>query len=432
MPELELDIIDLGHDGRGIGRHAGKVCFVPGALAGERVRVRLRRRTQQLDEAELLEVLQPSAQRVTPRCPHFGACSGCSLQHLDAQAQIGFKQKQLADQLSRIGGVQAQRWLPPLSADAWGYRRKARLSVRYVEKKNRVLVGFRETHAGFVADLSRCEVMRPALGPRLAEVSDTFSLLHARRDIAQLEVCFGDTGWVMVVRHTAPLNAGDRQRLSAMAIELGCTLLLQARGPDQLELLHDSGQPLDYALPDFDVRIEFRALDFIQVNAQINQAMVRQALQLLQPQASDLILDLYCGLGNFTLPIARSGATVIGVEGDAGLTLRAAQNAQRNGLDTRTEFHSADLSLDQRQASWASADYDRILLDPARAGAQAVFDYLPGSSVHTVVYVSCHPGTLARDAGLLHARGFDLAAAGVMDMFPHTAHVESMALFVRR
>lgn len=429
---LELDIADLSHEGLGIGRHQNKVCFVPGALAGERVRVAVTRRSRDADEAQLLEVLQASPDRVTAACPHFTQCSGCSLQHLHSEAQIRFKQKQLADALQRIGQVQPQRWLAPLSRSTWGYRRKARLSVRYVEKKQRVLVGFREARAQFVADLEQCPVLQPALGTQLSTIATVLSGLRARREIPQLEACFGDAGWALVVRHTVALHASDRALLSALGQQLGCSLWLQPAGPDQLERLYDSGQPLDYHLPDADVRIAFQPLDFIQVNAEVNRAMVAQALDLLDPKPGELILDLYCGLGNFTLPIARRGASVIGVEGDAGLTRRAALNARANGLDGLADFHVADLSQNQRDADWASADYDRILLDPARAGAQAVFDYLPGPSVQRIVYVSCHPGTLARDAGLLCQRhGFKLVAAGVMDMFPHTAHVESMALFER-
>lgn len=432
-PEFELAIDDLAHDGRGIGRRAGKAYFVNGALPGETVRARLRRGGKQFDEAELLAVLSASPERVVPPCPHFHGCSGCSLQHLAAPAQIHFKQKQLEQALLRIGQVQPERWLEPLQAAALGYRRKARLSVRHVDKKGRVLVGFREEHANFVADLSRCEVLDPRLGLQLTTIGDTLTLLSARAQIPQIEASLGENGWAMVLRHLVPLSAADRAHLLALAQTLGCTLLLQAGGPDKLELLYSAqAEALHYRLPDFDVCIEFRPLDFIQVNPGINQAMVRQALDLLAPAPGERVLDLYCGLGNFTLPIARRGAHVIGVEGDGGLTTRARANAAHNGLEGLVDYHVADLSLPQPQASWARASYDKILLDPPRAGAEAVFGYLPGSSVRRIVYVACHPGTLARDAGVLvRQHGFRLVAAGVMDMFPHTAHVESMALFER-
>lgn len=431
--EFDLAITDLAHDGRGIGRRDGKTCFVAGALPGESVRARLRRGGRQYDEAELLTIHAASPERVTPPCRHFDHCAGCSLQHLAAPAQLHFKQQQLEQSFSRIGQVQPERWLEPLAAASLGYRRKARLSVRHVEKKGRVLVGFREEHANFVADLSRCEVLDPRLGTQLTTIAAALSQLHARAQIPQLEASLGEDGWAMVLRHLVPLDAHDRTQLATLAAHLGCTLLLQAKGPDALELLHAEGPgALHYSLPDFDVRIAFRPMDFIQVNAGLNQAMVRQALSLLDPAAGERILDLYCGLGNFTLPIARSGARVTGVEGDSGLTRRARENAVDNGLEPLVDYHVADLSQAHPHADWARASYDKILLDPPRGGAEAVLVYLPGRTVRRIVYVACHPGTLARDAGVLvRQHGFTLRAAGVMDMFPHTAHVESMALFER-
>ncbi|HET6633341.1 MAG TPA: 23S rRNA (uracil(1939)-C(5))-methyltransferase RlmD [Rhodanobacteraceae bacterium] len=431
MIETEVEILDLSHDGRGVARIEGKTVFVAGALPGERARVRLRKRRRNFDEAEVVELLDQSPQRVQPRCGHFDACGGCSLQHLDSAAQIEAKQRVLADNFARIGKVEPARWLPPLTAEPWGYRRKGRLSVRHVEKKGRTLVGFRETNPRFVADIRRCEVVHPALGAKIGELGDLVSGLEARASIAQIEFAVGDETVALVFRHLVPLGEADRAALTAFAQAQGFAIYLQPGGIDSVAPLWPAEPRLAFRLPDSGIEFEFRPLDFVQVNARINQAMVARVLELLALRPEDRVLDLFCGLGNFTLPIARQAATVTGVEGDAGLLRRAAANAARNGIGN-AEFHPADLFEDQRGAAWARADWDAILLDPPRAGADKVLEYLPRPPARRVVYVSCHPGSLARDAGILVQRhGFRLQAAGVMDMFPHTAHVESVALFER-
>lgn len=427
---MELLIEDLAHDGRGIARDGQKAVFVDGALPGERVRARLVKRHRQYDDAAAEEILQASPDRVEPRCAHVSVCSGCSLQHLDPLRQIEFKQKQLMDSLERIGKVRPERVLPALQREIWGYRRKARLSVRFVEKKGRALVGFREANGRYVAEIEHCPVLDPRVGTRIGALSDLVSQMDARAAIAQIEVAAAGKV-VLVFRNLVPLSVADRERLAAFGAAHDFHIVLQPAGLDSLVGLDDTPPPeLEYAIDD-SLRLAYLPLDFVQVNDSINRAMIAQAIDLLEVGSGDHVLDLYCGLGNFTLPLARRAASVFGVEGDAGLLARARQNAQRAGLGN-IDYAVADLSQDHRDAAWARARYSRILLDPPRAGAERVFDYLPGKDVERIVYVSCHPGTLARDAALLVTRGFGLVAAGAMDMFAHTAHVESMALFVRR
>jgi 23S rRNA (uracil1939-C5)-methyltransferase len=426
-----LSIEDLAQDGRGIARAGAKAVFVDGALPGERVLAHVVKRHRQYDDAVADEILLRSADRVEPHCAHFAACSGCSLQHLSAERQIEFKQKQLLDSLERIGKVSPQRLLPPMQRDIWGYRRKARLSVRFVEKKGRALVGFREANGRYVAEIDHCPVLDPRVGTLIGALSELVTTLDARAAIPQIEVAAAEQV-VLVVRNLLPLSAGDRAKLATFAARQDFVIVLQPAGIDSLVGLDGSPPPrLAYMIND-ELRLDYLPLDFVQVNDSINRAMIVQALDLLEVGASDRVLDLYCGLGNFTLPLARRAASVFGVEGDGGLIERARANATKNGL-TNVDYAVADLTLDHGGTDWSRARYSRLLLDPPRAGAERVFDYLPGSDVERIVYVSCHPGTLARDSAILVERkGFDLVSAGVMDMFPHTAHVESMALFVRR
>jgi 23S rRNA (uracil1939-C5)-methyltransferase len=428
---LEADITDLSHDGRGVAHIDGKAVFVSGALAGERVRLRFSGKHRHYDEALVEEVLNASPDRVTPRCPHFGVCGGCALQHLDPLAQIMAKQRVLLENLERIGKVQPRSVLVPLTDTPWGYRRKARLSVKFVEKKGRVLVGFRESNGRYVADIQRCEVLHPAVGERIEAITALIESLDAKRDIPQIEIAAGDDLVALIFRHLQPLSAHDRDAL----VEFGKThqlgIYLQPGGIDSVAPLWPEDAHLSFRLPAYDVELDFQPLDFIQVNAGINRRMIDHALSLLDPQPADRVLDLFCGLGNFTLPLARRAARVVGVEGEAGLVRRAGENARRNNIGN-VEFFSADLAADQRATPWAKADYDALLLDPPRSGAAAVLEYMPKRGVRRVVYVACHPGSLARDASILvEQHGFTLASAGVMDMFPHTAHVESIALFVR-
>jgi 23S rRNA (uracil1939-C5)-methyltransferase len=428
---LETDIFDLSHDGRGVARVEGKTVFVAGALPGERVRARRTQRHRHFDEAKVEEILVRSPDRIEPRCPHFGLCGGCSLQHLPAAKQIEAKQRVLAENFERIGKVSPHRWLEPLSGEPWGYRRKGRLSVKWVAKKDKALVGFREDNPRFVADLAECHTVLPEVGLCLADLGALVGSLEARREIAQIEFAAGDEAVALTFRHLQPLSDADRAALAAFGQAHGLAILLQPGGPDSVVALWPQDVPLSFRIPEYDLDIAFRPLDFIQVNAGMNRRMIAHALALLEPGSGDSVLDLFCGLGNFTLPIARFAGRVTGVEGEAALVVRSRANAERNGIGN-VEFHAADLAADQREAPWARAHHDKLLLDPPRSGAAAVLDYLPRKGCDRVVYVSCHPGSLARDAGTLVERhGFRLVAAGVMDMFPHTAHVESIALFER-
>jgi 23S rRNA (uracil1939-C5)-methyltransferase len=434
---FEAVITDLSHDGRGVTRVDGKAVFVSGALLGEQAILRLRKRHRHFDEAEVVDLITRSPHRVEPRCRHFGQCSGCSLQHLDAESQIATKQRVLAENFERIGKVTPQLWLPPLTGEPWGYRRKGRLSVRNVLKKGRVLVGFREEeNPRFVADIQQCEVMHPALGPKVGLLADLLNGMDAANDIPQIEFAAGDDTMALVFRHMQPLSERDLAALTAFGQQHQLAIYLQPGGNSSVHPLWPEHPRLAFRIASGDVdvddvELEFQPLDFVQVNADMNQRMMARTLELLDPQPTDRVLDLFCGLGNFTLPIARRVAEVVGVEGEHGLVERAAQNAARNGIDN-ARFHVANLFEDQRATDWARQPWDKLLLDPPRAGADKVLEYLPHKQTRRIVYVSCHPASLARDAGILvNQHGFKLQSAGVMDMFPHTAHVESIALFER-
>ncbi|MCX7042732.1 MAG: 23S rRNA (uracil(1939)-C(5))-methyltransferase RlmD [Gammaproteobacteria bacterium] len=427
--EFELDITDLLHDGRGVGRLDGKAVFVTGALPGETVRVKQTGRNRNFDEGETIEVLKASPDRVQPRCPHFGVCAGCVLQHLDQDKQIAAKQHVLEENLARIGHVQPGRMLEALVDAAWGYRRKGRFSVRFVEKKDRVVIGFRELNPRFVAELRECHTILPELGMRIPELAAVVESLDAKRSIPQIEFIAGDGPVALVFRHLEPLGDLDVQRLREFAQSSGFAVLLQPGGVDSVQPLWPEQLALEFPIPGFDLSLAFRPLDFIQVNAGLNQKMIARAMELLDPQPTDRVLDLFCGLGNFTLPLARRAGQVVGVEGDAGLIARARENAVRNGLGN-VEFHAADLAKDVASEPWMKLGFDKLLIDPPRAGAAEVLAQLPLKGIRRIVYVSCHPGSLARDAGfLVTERGYRLVAAGAMDMFPQTAHVESIALF---
>ena len=431
MESHEIEITDLSHDGRGVARIGGKTVFVAGALPGERAIVRIGTRHRSFDEARVETLLTRSPERIEPRCPHFGVCGGCALQHLPPAAQIAAKQRVLAENFERIGKVEPQRWLEPLADAPWGYRRKGRLSVKWVAKKGKVLVGFREDNPRFVADLSVCYTLLPEVGERIAPLSELVTSLEAHEQIAQIEISAGDTTVALIFRNLKPLSEADSAKLIAFGQANDLAILVQPGGPDTVQALWPERVDLSFRIVDADVEIAFKPLDFVQVNAGMNRRMIARALDLLDPQPTDRVLDLFCGLGNFTLPVARRAGSVVGVEGEAGLVARARENAASNGIGN-AEFAAADLAADQRTAPWATRDYEKLLLDPPRSGAAAVLEYLPRKSAQRVVYVSCHPGSLARDAGtLVQQHGFKLVAAGVMDMFPHTAHVESIALFER-
>lgn len=429
---VRVTVESLAHDGRGVARVNDKTVFIDGALPGEEVVFRYVATHRNYDEGTVEEVLSPSPERVQPRCPHYGVCGGCSFQHLVPERQIIAKQKVLMDDLRHIGKVTPNEVLPPLTGPHWGYRRKARLGVRFVKKKDKLLVGFREKHSNFLADLSRCETLHPSVGERLTELGALVRSLEAYDHIPQIEVAVDDTQTALVFRHLVPLSDGDRERLCAYAQANDLRLFLQPGGTETIAPLWPEHIQLSYSLPAFDVSFRFEPSDFTQVNTDINRAMVERALELLEPRPGDRVLDLFCGLGNFTLPIARHAAAVVGVEGSTDLVKRARENAARNGIGNVT-FHAADLAADLSHAPWWQGGFDKVLLDPPRSGAQETLSHLARLKVGRIVYVSCNPATLARDAGVLvNEYDYVLEKAGVMDMFPHTGHVESIALFTRK
>ena len=423
---------DLSHEGRGIAHHAGKAVFIDDALPGERVQWRLYKSSRNFDEAKLDAVLEPAPERVTPRCQHFGICGGCVLQHLASGAQLEFKQSQLLESLSRLGGVQPRSILPALQAEPWNYRRRARLGARWVAKKNRAVVGFRERSAPYLADLARCEVLEANVSDLPAALSRLISALSIRDRVPQIEVAVAEAVTALVIRVLQPPSAADLALLEQFAAEQRVQLYLQPGGYDSVTLLAGSPAPLTYRLSKFNVELHFAPTDFVQINTRLNEAMVEQAVALLQLEPTERVLDLYCGMGNFSLPLARHAGHVTGVEGEVALVNAARANAARNELHN-TDFVTSDLTQpDLKEAPWARQHYHKVLLDPPRAGAREVLPVLAATKAHRVVYVSCHPGTLARDAGILvNEHGFELMSAGVMDMFPHTAHVESIAVFER-
>jgi 23S rRNA (uracil1939-C5)-methyltransferase len=441
LPETAT-VADLTHEGEGVVRAAdlerqgegsgGKTVFIAGALPGERVTFRRRSFHKSHDEAELLEVLDASPDRVVPRCAHFGVCGGCAMQHLSPAAQIAAKQRELAANLTRIGNVEPAEWLPPLLGPHWGYRRRARLSSRYVTKKGRSLVGFREKQGKYVADVQRCEVLAEPVGALVATLATLLTSMQRRESLPQIEVALSDGERALVFRVLDPLPESDLEKLRAFEVEHGLRVLLQPGGLDTIAPLTPGPLDLHYRLDAFDVRLDFGPTDFVQVNAAINQAMVARAVELLEVRPTDRVLDLYCGLGNFTLPLARRAAAVVGVEGEASLIERARANARRNGLEN-AEFHVANLSVPpDKTLSWMRGTYDAVLLDPPRVGAREVLSAVAHIGPRRVVYISCHTGSLARDLGVLtHELGFRLRAAGVLDMFPHTTHVESIAVLDR-
>jgi 23S rRNA (uracil1939-C5)-methyltransferase len=434
---LETGVVaDLTHEGEGVVRDSGaggKVVFVAGALPGERVTFRRRSFHKSHDEAALVEVLEPSPSRVVPRCAHFGVCGGCALQHLDPAAQIAAKQKELAENLGRIGNIEPAEWLPPLLGPHWNYRRRARLSSRFVAKKGRSLVGFREKQGKYVADVERCEVLSEPVGALVGTLAVLLTGMKRRESIPQIEVALSDGERVLVFRVLDPLPEDDLEALRAFEKAQGLRILLQPGGLHTIAPLTPGPVDLHYRLDEFDVKLEFGPSDFVQVNAAINQGMVARAIELLEIGPQDRVLDLYCGLGNFTLPMARRAARVVGVEGEAGLIARARANATLNGI-SNAEFVVADLSVaPDLGLPWLRGGFDKVLLDPPRVGAREVLSAVAHLAPSRVVYISCHTGSLARDLGVLtHELGFRLRSAGVLDMFPHTTHVESIAVLDRK
>ncbi|WP_416340055.1 23S rRNA (uracil(1939)-C(5))-methyltransferase RlmD [Ottowia beijingensis] len=458
---LHIDAMDL--DAQGIARRPdGKVVFIDGALPGELVSATVTRRKNQWEAATLTAVHRESSQRVAPRCPHFGlhqgACGGCKMQHLEASAQVAVKQRTLEDNLWHLGKVRPEVILRAIEGPAWGYRYRARLSVRYVQKKNEVLIGFHERKSRYVADMRECHVLPPHVSALLLPLRALIMGLEARETCPQIELAAGDEVTALVLRHLEPLSDGDRQQLRDFGARHGIQWWLQPKGPDTVHRLEEGGPPLAYALPEFGIAMPFKPTDFTQVNPHINRVLVTRALRLLGAQRHERVIDWFCGLGNFTLPIATQAGQVLGVEGSAALVARARQNCEQNQASApahqalaATEFAARNL-FDMTAAQLvADGTADRWLVDPPREGAFALVKALaaihqarigaedaeplpPGAEgwqpPRRIVYVSCNPATLARDAGLLvHQAGYRCSAAGVVNMFPHTAHVESMAVF---
>jgi 23S rRNA (uracil1939-C5)-methyltransferase len=431
---VKLRIESLDAEGRGVARNdEGKVVFVEGALPGELVEAEILRSKASFDLARTSALLSAASGRRAPRCPHFGVCGGCATQHADARTQLAAKQRWLEDCLARLGKVKAETMLPIVYGEEWGYRQRARLSVRRVAKKGGVLVGFHERRSSYVADMRSCEVLPARISALLPALRELVEALSIRERLPQVEVALGDTCDVLVLRILQPLTADDEARLRSFADAHGVSLWLQPGGPASARPFHPvPAPPLDYALPEFGVRIAFLPTDFTQVNHAVNRVLVARAVRLLDPRPGEAIGDFFCGLGNFSLPLARLGARVLGLEGSSALVERARANAAANGLADAARFAAEDLFAVDAARLAQHGPLDKLLLDPPREGALEVVKVLPEGWPRRIVYVSCDPATLARDAGILvHVKGFRLSAAGVVNMFPHTAHVESIALFER-
>ncbi len=428
-----LAIESLESEGRGVARDEGKVVFVEGALPGEVVVARTTRKGSSYDQAEALSILRESAGRRLPPCPHFGMCGGCATQHADVRTQMAAKQRWLEDSLQRIGKVVPEMLLPIVYGQEWGYRHRARMAVRGLPLPRGALVGFHERKSSFVADMRQCENLPPHISRLIPRLRELVSSLDMRERLPQIEVAVGDAVDVLVVRNLDPVSDHDQDILRSFSEAHGVWLWLQPKGPATAVPFHPASMPaLDYALPEFGIRIGFRPTDFTQVNHGVNRILVRRAVRMLDPQEGDRIADLFCGVGNFALPLAASGARVTGIEGAEDLIVRARENAAANGLSDRAGFICANLfeADAERLGQWGP--FDKILIDPPRSGAAELVKALPDAWPQRIVYVSCDAATLARDAGILvHTRGFRLVAAGVVNMFPHTTHVESIAQFER-
>ncbi len=431
MPEAIVESLD--QEGRGVAHVDGKAIFIERALPGERVEYASFHRKPTYEKAQVVRILRESSQRVTPRCPHFGVCGGCSMQHLETSAQTAAKQRVLEDALWHLARLKPETMLPPISGPAWGYRHRARLSVRNVLKKGGVLVGFHERRSSYVAVMNSCAVLPPAVSALIDPLKALIGSMSRPDRLPQIEVSVGDEQCALVLRNLEPLTDGDAERLRRFADEHSVTWYLQPGGPDTVALFHPlEAPPLAYSLPDFGVALRFRPTDFTQVNHGINRMLVRRAMGLLKPAPGERIGDLFCGLGNFTLPIAALGATVVGVEGAKALVERARANAELNGLAQRCEFHVANLFEATAESVAALGKLDKLLIDPPREGAVEVIKSLGEAGPARIVYVSCNPATLARDAAILvHEKGYVLRSAGIASMFPNTSHVESIALFER-
>ena len=443
MHSEPLDIESLDMEARGIGHMRnedgtqGKVVFVEGALPGERVSFETFRRKPKWEAATMTALHRESSLRVKPKCPHYGVCGGCAMQHLEPSAQVAVKQRVLEDNLEHIGKVTPETMMRPIHGPTWGYRYRARLSVRFVRKKDTILVGFHERKSTFVADMRTCEILPPNVSQMLMPLRALIGSLSISEQMPQIELAVGEEVTAMVLRILAPLTSEDEVKLKEFADRYDVQWWLQPKGPDTVYCFYPTDVELHYLLPEFGIRMPFKPTDFTQVNHQINRVLVSRALRLLEVQPNERVADLFCGLGNFTLPLATQAREVVGIEGSTALTDRAKENAKRNDLEGKTSFQCRNLFEISCEDFAALGRFDRLLIDPPREGAMAVCQALvqlaeskPEWLPKRIVYVSCSPSTLARDAGLLvNVAGYALKQAGVVNMFPHTAHVESIAVF---
>lgn len=425
-----VTITNLSHDGRGIAQINGKTTFISNALPGETVEITYHKKHPKFDEASATKIIESAAIRIAPECPHFNICGGCSLQHLSSEAQISFKEKHLLEQLQHFGQVTPENILPPLLGPTFNYRRKARLGVKYVAKKNKVLVGFREKNSHFLADIDRCAVLADPVADLITPLKDLLIQLSVRDKIPQIEIAIGDDVTAIILRHLQALKEADKALLTEFAKHYNLYLYLQPGGLNSIQLLSpETGKTvITSTLPEFNLELFFKPNNFAQVNPAMNRQMVAKAIEFLAPDANDTILDLFCGFGNFTLALAKYAKHAVGIEGEASMIERARLNAEHNHI-TNIEFHVADLTKVD-QAPWLQHSYNKILLDPPRSGALEILPLVAKMQAQKIVYISCNPATLARDAGVLvNQFGYRLKNTGVMDMFPQTSHVESIAVF---
>ncbi len=427
-----ITINSLSHDGRGIGYLSGKATFVEGALKGEELEIEYLKRKASWDEAKIVNILSPAPGRKKPACDFFTICGGCSLQHMDNSSQIIHKESVLIEQLLHIGKVTPKEILPPVFANEYGYRRKARLGVRYVFKKEKLLIGFRERNGRYLADIEACSVLHPSIGQNIPLLRDFILSLEAYLHIPQLEVAVGGDSTAIIIRHMEPFNVKDQETMQKFATINNFQIYLQPKGPESAYLFYpqNTHPRLRYLLEDYQLEMLFHPTDFTQVNSEINKKLIQQAIALLKPNQDETLLDLFCGIGNFTLPCSRFYKKVVGVEGSQLMVERGYENALHNAI-TNVEFHCRNLAEQNDSDSWMQ-NFDAILLDPPRIGAWEIIQKIPHSNTKKVLYISCNPATLSRDAAHLCQNGFMLDSVGVLDMFPHTSHVESIALFTRK
>jgi 23S rRNA (uracil1939-C5)-methyltransferase len=428
-----INVESLSHDGRGVAHVDGKAVFLENALPGEEVNCVYTRRRGKFDEAKAVDIIKSSPDRVAPKCPHFNVCGGCKLQHIKHEKQIFYKTKSFQEQMKHFGNQDAVNILSPIIGPVWGYRSRARLSVKYVRKKQKVLVGFHEKSGRYVAEIEGCSILHPAVGEKILELSELISQLSIYNQIPQIEVACGDDIVALLFRHLQALSDKDIELLQKFGDEHGFQIYLQSGGMHTIKPLISNPEPapLSYKHAQQDIEMLFGLTDFTQINREINQKMVAYVLELLEIQSDEKILDLFCGIGNFTLPIATKCAEVVGVEGGENAIIRAKENAEHNNIKN-AEFHCADLTKDLSGLSWAQQKYDKILLDPPRTGAQEICSQIKKFSAKKIVYVSCNHATFARDAKELVSNGYKLQSARMVDMFPHTSHLEIIADFVRK